>query len=185
MILVVDCGSTKTPLIVEIVDEFMDVLSIPFDELSSEDLGQYKGIIFSGAPKLVTEINMGPYLEVVEWIKTTETPVLGICFGHQLLGMLFGAHASRMREDRDWQTIEVYEESPLFDRLPTEIQMMEDHCETISIPPGFELLASSDACINEAMQHKKRPLYGVQFHPESSGNHGRVVIENFVRICSK
>jgi GMP synthase (glutamine-hydrolysing) len=41
------------------------------------------------------------------------------------------------------------------------------------------LLACSDACINEAMKHKEKPMYGVQFHPEVSGNFGHVLLENF------
>jgi len=116
--------------------------------------------------------------------KKTKLPVLGICFGHQLIGLLFGASASRMREDRDWQTVEAFEDCILFNRLPDEVEMMEDHCETISIPPGFQHIASSDACINEVMQHKTREIYGVQFHPEVSGNHGNIMIENFVKICT-
>jgi GMP synthase (glutamine-hydrolysing) len=61
--------------------------------------------------------------------------------------------------------------------------MMEDHCESISIPPNFKLIGSSDACVNEAMQHQTKKIYGVQFHPEVSGNHGRVIFENFVHLC--
>jgi len=45
------------------------------------------------------------------------------------------------------------------------------------------LIASSDACVNEVMQHKTKKIFGVQFHPEVSGNHGRVMIENFVKIA--
>jgi GMP synthase (glutamine-hydrolysing) len=183
MILVINCGSDKTPHIHEIVDEFMDVETILFHDLDESKLENYKGIIFSGAPLLVTEIDMTPYLEKVAWLKTTKLPVFGICFGHQLLGITFGAFAARIKDDRDWQTIEAYEESVLFDRLPTEVKMMEDHCETISIPPGFNLIGSSEACVNEVMQHKEKPLFGVQFHPEVSGNHGRVLIENFIRVC--
>ncbi|MCH2224470.1 MAG: gamma-glutamyl-gamma-aminobutyrate hydrolase family protein [Crocinitomicaceae bacterium] len=183
MILVINCGSDKAPFIHEIVDEFMDVKTIPFHDLDEAELNEYNGIIFSGAPLLVTEIDMTPYLEKVQWLKTTNKPVLGICFGHQLLGITYGAFAARMKEDRDWQTIEVFEESPLFDKLPTEIRMMQDHCETISIPSGFKLVGSSDACVNEIMQHHEKPLFGIQFHPEVSGNHGRVLIENFIKLC--
>jgi GMP synthase (glutamine-hydrolysing) len=88
-----------------------------------------------------------------------------------------------MKENRDWLEIEVVTESLLFEKLPTVFDVMEDHCESISIPVGFELLASSDECINEAMQHKNKMIYGLQFHPEVSGNFGRVIIENFVN-CS-
>jgi GMP synthase (glutamine-hydrolysing) len=109
--------------------------------------------------------------------------VLGICFGHQLIGLSFGAFGSRMKDDRGTQLIEIFEKSPLFDKLPSEIEMIEDHCESISIPANFKLIASSDACINESMQHTSLPLFGVQFHPEISGNHGRVLFDNFIRLC--
>jgi GMP synthase (glutamine-hydrolysing) len=90
-----------------------------------------------------------------------------------------------MKENRDWLEIEVFTESVLFDKLPTVFDVMEDHCESISIPEGFELLASSDECINEAMQHKDKMIYGLQFHPEVSGNFGRVIIENFVNCVDE
>jgi len=90
-----------------------------------------------------------------------------------------------MREDRDLQEIEFLHKDPLFARMPSVTQMMEDHCEAISIPPNFTLMAISDACVNEGMKHNEKNLYGVQFHPEVSGNMGSVLIENFTRICEK
>ncbi len=181
-ILVIDCGSNKTKYIEEIVDEFIDVKSAKLLDFKESDLENIAGVIISGAPILVTEVDPTPYIKQLHWIKTTELPILGICFGHQIIGLMHGAFASRMKEDRDWQTIETYEDCPLFNRLPDEVEIMEDHCESISIPEGFELVASSDTCVNEVMQHKEKVIFGVQFHPEVSGNHGRVMIENFVKV---
>jgi GMP synthase (glutamine-hydrolysing) len=183
MILVIDCGSVKTKYIEQITYEFMDITSTSFFDFKLSDLENIKGVIISGAPILITEVDTSPYLEKMEWIKETVLPVFGICFGHQLIGLLHGALANRMRDDRDWQTVEVYEDCPLFNQLPREINMMEDHCEAISIPQNFQLVASSDACVNEAMQHQHKQLFGVQFHPEVSGNHGARIIENFVKVC--
>lgn len=183
MILIVNCGSSKTMYIEELVYEFIDTKTVALMDFEMKDLEGIKGVILSGAPLLITEIDMTPYLDKMRWIMDTEIPVLGICFGHQLIGLLHGAFGSRMREDRDWQVIEALEDSPLFDRLPNEFRMMEDHCEAISIPAGFKLLAASDVCVNEAMQHQTKFLFGVQFHPEVSGNHGAVLLENFVKIC--
>ena len=185
MILIIDCGSQKTVYIEQCVDEFMDFQTVSFHSFRSEDLLNKGGIIISGAPLLITEIDMLPYLDKVSWIKTLDIPLLGICFGHQLIGLTFGAFGSRMKEDRDWQTIEVFEECVLFDKLPSEVEMMEDHCESISIPSCFQLIASSDACVNEAMQHNSKSIFGVQFHPEVSGTHGRVLFENFIVLCEK
>lgn len=183
MILIIDCGSSKVPFIEEQVDYHSDYRTVPILDLSESDLNNVNGVIISGAPLLITELDMSAYLERVRWIKTTDIPVLGICFGHQLIGLLFGAEPSRSREVRDWQTISFNEDSLLSDKLPMEVEMMEDHCETISIPQDFKLLASSDSCINETMKHREREIYGVQFHPEVSGNHGAVLTGNFVQHC--
>ena len=183
-LLVIDCGSNKTKYIEEIVDDYIDVKPGRLMDITPDDIQDVVGVIISGAPLLVTEVDPTPYIEKLSWIKTCEIPILGICFGHQIIGLMHGAFATRMKDDRDWQTIEAYENCPLFNRLPNEIEMMEDHCETISIPAGFELIASSDACVNEVMQHKTKPIYGVQFHPEVSGNHGRILIENFIKLTN-
>ena len=158
MILILDCGSPKTPFIADCVEEFMDFIVVPLLDFRAETIHEFKGVIVSGAPILVTETDVTPFTNALSWIKDSELPVLGICFGHQMIGILHGGFASRILEDRDWQTIEIFEESPLFNRLPHEISMMEDHCEAISIPMDFVLVASSDACVNEAMQHTSKVI---------------------------
>lgn len=183
MIIILDCGSDKVPFIEQMVDEFMDFKTVPFLEFNPDDRENVKGIIASGAPLLITEIDMSKYLKVSSWMKTIDIPYLGICFGHQVLGLHHGAFGSKIKEDRDWQEIEQMENDPLFSRMPNVFKMMEDHCEVISIPAGFKLLSSSDASINEGMRHKEKNLFGVQFHPEVSGNMGSIMIENFIKIC--
>ena len=183
MIGVINCGSSKTRYIEELVNEFDDFVSIPLLDVTAECLDELNGVIISGAPILLTETDHAPFKKPIETIIKSELPIMGICFGHQLLSLYFGGYVARMKEDRDWQTIEVISDSHLFDKLPNEFEMMEDHCETASIPNDFIHLAVSDVCINEAMQHKTKPIYGVQFHPEVSGNSGRIIFDNFIRIC--
>lgn len=183
MILIIDCGSKKTPDIEQAVDLGSDFRTVGLQDVSAADAAGVAGIVISGAPILVTEVDTQPYLDQLDWIKEAEVPVLGICFGHQVLGLLHGARASRQKDDRDWQTIEALEDHPLFSKLPMEFEMMEDHCESISVPHDFALLAVSDACVNEAMYHREKPFFGVQFHPEVSGNQGTLILENFVDIC--
>ena len=185
MMLIVDCGSSKTPQIVSAFEEHCDTQCIGFHDLTEDLANESIGLVFSGAPLLITEIDMSKYVEHVNWLKSYQKPILCICFGHQLLGLLYGAKGAKMREDRDWQEIEIIEESPLFNRLPDCFEMMEDHCEHITIPPEFKLMAASDACINECMQHESKSIFGVQFHPEVSGNYGNILLENFYFICEK
>lgn len=183
MILIINCGSQKTPYIEQAVDLEMDFQTIGIHDVTKEDALGKAGIILSGAPILLTEVDPSPYVQKLAWLKEINLPIWGICFGHQLLGLLFDARVSRQREDRDWQTIELIADCPLFEKLPTEFEMMEDHCESVSIPVHFQLVAVSDACVNEAMMHESKPIFGVQFHPEVSGNHGNILFENFVHIC--
>ena len=185
MIVIIDCGSSKTPFIEEMVYEFMDTKVVSLFEFNITDYADASGFIISGAPILITEVDTTPYLNQFTWLKTIEKPVLGICFGHQMLGLTYGALSNRQRDDRDWQLVEIIAECPLFDRMSTEIEFMEDHCEAISIPPDFIHVGVSNATVNEAMMHKSKHLYGIQFHPEVSGNSGALVFENFVNICLK
>lgn len=185
MILIINCGSQKTIYIensVNLVDDYKTVELFSPEELNFDGID---GIIISGAPILITEVDTEPYLKQLSWINTIDKPILGICFGHQIIGMLNQSQASRQKEDRDWQIIEQCAQSELFDRLPIEFKMIEDHCECISVAKDFELIACSDACVNEAMQHISKPIFGVQFHPEVSGIQGDLLIENFVNICIK
>lgn len=99
--LIVDCGSSKTPQIASIFEEFCDTQVIGFHDLTKELAEQAIGVVFSGAPLLITEIDMSTYVKHVEWTKTYEKPILGICFGHQLIGLLHGARGAKMKEDRD------------------------------------------------------------------------------------
>ena len=179
MIAVIDCGSSKTPQIAQQLEEYIDVQVLGLMDFKAENLAQFDGVVLSGAPILLTDIDPAPYLQHLSWIKTYDKPLLGICFGHQIIGLLHGARVSKMREDRGFQEIELIKDDSLFERLPDVFKMQEDHCEHISVPHGFDLLACSDACINEAMKHKEKPMYGVQFHPEVSGNFGHVLLENF------
>ena len=183
MILILNCGGSKTPYIEEIVDEFSDYQTVGILDIQGIDFSTFKGVIISGAPLMITEINMEVYLKSMEKVVQSRLPILGICFGHQLLGLHFGAYGAKMKEDREFREIEVIEASPLFSKLPDIFYMQEDHCESISVAPNFKHIATSDTCVNEAMMHENLPYFGIQFHPEVSGNQGAIILENFVRIC--
>ena len=78
-LLIIDCGSSKVPLLEEVVFEYADYETLPFFEVTVAHLEAVDGVIISGAPILITEEDMEPYKEQLKWIKTTSIPVLGIC----------------------------------------------------------------------------------------------------------
>lgn len=183
VILIVDCGSSKINDLEAAVNEFCEFQTVPFFSVTPNTFEGIAGIIISGAPILITEEDMDPFIKHAEWIKTSNIPILGICFGHQLIGLVFGAFADRIKDCRNFNEIESFMDCPILNRLPSVFEMQEDHCECISIPYNFDLVANSDECINEVMQHREKSIFGVQFHPEVSGNFGNILIENFIELC--
>ncbi len=184
MILIIDCGSEKSPKIGKFIDllgEKTECVSLAED---LKDIIRYKGIIISGAPILVTEIDTKPYLDKFQFLTGITTPVLGICFGHQILGMVWGAYASRCKEARKSLVIRLETNSKLFKGIGAHSIFNEDHCEMISLPKQFKQIATSDHCKIEGMQHLSKALFGVQFHPETSGKNGLQLFKNFVCICN-
>jgi GMP synthase (glutamine-hydrolysing) len=183
MVLIIDCGSKKTPAISEYVNLFypeQKVVSI--EEAAKGGFTGIKGIIISGAPILLSQQDKKPFLEQFSFLKETEIPVLGICFGHQMIGLLHGAEVYMGKAVREPVNIEILKPSPLFKDLPASPIFCQDHTEGITLPDGFELLAQSADYKIEAMKHPEKPHWGVQFHPEVSGENGRVFFRNFLEV---
>jgi GMP synthase (glutamine-hydrolysing) len=183
MILVLDTGSFSAQQIADIVDNESDYLVIPILDLKPEHFSDAKGAIIANGSLLITGQNIQRFLDPIQKIIDANIPILGVGLGHQLLGLHFDAEASLNKPKSGLEVVESFEDSILFERLPDEIEVMKNHRETISIPPDFVLVAASDTCVNEAMQHKSKPFFGVQFLPELSGTHGAILLENFVLFC--
>jgi anthranilate/para-aminobenzoate synthase component II len=103
-----------------------------------------------------------------------------------------GSDAAGLRKSAHFMAVGFYEierlkEDPLFAGLPERMIMRCSHyCEVKKLPPGFELLARSGHCAIEAMKHRERCLYGLQFHAEQFEApffHGRKILENFAGIA--
>jgi GMP synthase (glutamine-hydrolysing) len=179
MIAVIACGSERAPKIAQIVDEFgFKSKLMPMDAI--EDLDGVEAVIISGSPSLLTEQDQSNCIKRFEWIATLPVPILGICFGHQVVGLVYGAECSRIEEVRYPILIRKLKDDAIFDGI-TNWEFNEDHTEDISIPEHFVKLADSTTCTNEAMRHESKPIFGVQFHPETSGEQGVRLIENFLK----
>jgi len=119
-------------------------------------------------------------------------PVLGVCLGHQAIGEAFGGRVVRADRLMHGKTCKViHEQDELFDGIPSPLTGMRYHSlvvEPTSLPQDLVITAWSadrprDAEIM-AMKHRRYPIYGVQFHPESIGTeHGKRLLENFLRVA--
>lgn len=184
-VVVVDCGSSKVPAIVGLLESLgakADIISP--HELPGVVSDAPTAIIISGNPALICETGTD-FLADFDVLRTVRLPVLGICFGHQVIGMLYDAEVSIGKEDRDLRRVEILQSEPLFAGLSGEEEFQEDHTEEITLPRDFIRLATSSHCLNEAMVHRELPVYGVQFHPESSGSAGKALIANFLSVARR
>jgi GMP synthase (glutamine-hydrolysing) len=186
MVLVIDCGSPKTPALCGM----LHVIGTPYRVvklalLDQQHLAQAKGIIITGSPILLTESFPALFAYKFSFLKNISVPVLGICFGLQVMALAYGEQAFLGEPVRRMETISFHFSDPLTEGLPADVLLLEDHTEGVGLPDDdFFLLASSAHYEVEAMKHKKKPHYGVQFHPEVSGEYGRRILENFCRMCS-
>ena len=186
-IVILDFGSQYSQLIARRVREahvYCELL--PWDApLAAFERLQPKGFILSGGPASVYETG-APRLP--DYVLASGRPVLGICYGMQLLTQALGGQvgAARRREygPAEIRTGEV--SSPLFANLPTRHTVWMSHGDRIeALPPGFEAIASSDNSPLAAMGHAARGIYGLQFHPEvSHTRNGPAILRNFlVDVC--
>ena len=145
------------------------------------------GIIFTGGPNSVY-LETAPH--VAPEIFTWGVPILGICYGCQLMAHALGGEVTPAQDDsaREYGKTQTYYDTSckLFQGLPPEgISWMSHGDYMAKVPDGFALTARSDACPNVAIADERRGFYGVQFHPEvNHTENGITMIRNFLyEVC--
>ena len=185
-ILVLDFGSQYNQLIARRIRE-MHVYSelVPYTTTAQEiiDKGNVKGIIFSGGPHSVYDTDS---FMVDSAIFELGIPILGVCYGMQLLANYFDGTIEACAKKEYGKTDTSFYASLLFQNLPqTDIVWMSHGDKVTKLPKGFSIIASSKDTKIAGMENTEKKFYGVQFHPEVEHTiHGKAILNNFVfTIC--
>ena len=186
-ILILDFGSQYTQLIARRVRELNVYCEIhPFNHFPEPD-DNVKGIILSGSP-FSTHEEDSPRMDLE--LLSEKAPVLGICYGAQLLQMNHGGKVSRS-DKREYGRANLifdgFNSGPLFkDFDETESQVWMSHADSVEqVAPGFDVLARTESIPIAAFRSNDKEIYGIQFHPEVSHSLGGMrLLKNFVvGIC--
>ena len=183
-IAILDFGSQYTHLIARRIRQLgvLAKIFMPDDDLS--EIGEVKGIVLSGGPQSVDDEASVKY----NWqIFELGIPILGLCYGHQLIAHYFGGEVKPGKtSEYSFASVRKVSDSPLFTGLADEEKVWMSHSDSVTkAPAGFSVLGQTDTCPVVAMGDERRKIYGLQFHPEvTHTEHGQQVLENFVfGIC--
>ena len=190
MILMIDNYDSFVFNVEQYLKEMTDdeVTTVRNDAITIDDIKKMNPskIIFSPGPKHPKD--SGICLEILN--NTDELgniPILGICLGHQAIGMNFGGEIKRLENPLHGKTSEITvlsENSVLFKNLPKKFKVMRYHSLYVDdIPENLEVTAKSEDGVAMAVEHKSKNIFGIQFHPESIfTEYGKNMIRNFLNI---
>jgi len=146
------------------------------EELGPRDLG-YRAVVLSGSEHSIFENAewLDKQLSLVRALTNEGVPLLGVCFGHQLVfRALYGKEVLTRRVTPEVGWLPVYlKRDEIFAGLGDSVEPYNFHFDEVAeVPDGWRILASSAACRVHAVRHDELPIYGVQFHPETKAEDG-------------
>ena len=181
---VLDAGGQYCHLIARKVRELGVYADVRPSETPAAELRGHRGIIISGGPSSVYEKD-SPTVDPA--ILAQDVPVLGICYGLQLMAHLLGGLVQKGEKGEfGLAQLDLRARSPLFAGVERPQQIWMSHRDLVrQSPPGFQVLGATGTCPIAAMGDIDRRLYGVQFHPEVvHTHHGNEILANFLfSIC--
>jgi GMP synthase (glutamine-hydrolysing) len=156
----------------------------PFQDLQKAKI---QGLVLSGgAPRIGLDGTLG---NCREYLEKSKIPILGICAGHQFMARFFGGEVkpSVVPEFGKIDLMVLEKDDPLFTGVPLKSVVWESHNDEVTVvPKDFTVLAESENCKIQAMRHKKKRFYGLQFHPEvEHTEYGEQIFKNFIGLCEK
>jgi len=191
MILLIDNYDSFTFNLYQYLSELgSEVTTVRNDKISLAQIEQMApdGIVLSPGPGRPEQA--GICVEVIRRF-APEIPILGICLGHQAIGYAYGGSVVRAKKIMHGKVSKMkHSESMLFKNLAQNVEVMRYHSLVIernTVPAEIDVLAASiDDHEIMAIKHKRFPVYGLQFHPESIGtNSGKHILKNFLEEIRK
>ena len=185
-LLILDFGGQYKELIARRVRECKVYSEIKPGDIAIDEIRKINpiGIILTGGPN---SVYLEDSLHCDKELFSLGIPVLGICYGTQLLAFSVGGTVSPCPVSEYGKTkMRVDNTSALYSGMETEQIGLMSHTDQITVlPEGFRSIASTEYCPNASIENKKRKLYGVQFHPEvESTPNGTEIIRNFLyNVC--
>ena len=187
-ILIVDFGSQVTKLIARRVRDlgvFSEVLT-PNQIKNLKNYSEIKGIILSGGPSSVTKKN---FQSIPREIFFKNIPILGVCYGLQLIAKLFGGRIKSSKKKREFGRAVIFKknDSLLIKNFftPNSSVWMSHEDAVVKLPKNFRIIASTKNSKLTIIENSKKKIYGVQFHPEvTHTDNGKQIFKNFLfSIC--
>ncbi|EHJ51930.1 glutamine-hydrolyzing GMP synthase [Streptococcus macacae] len=188
-IIVLDYGSQYNQLIARRIRELGVFSELKSHKITADEVRAINpiGIILSGGPNSVYSEDA---FDIDEEIFELGIPILGICYGMQLLTSKLGGKVvpagQTGNSEYGQSTLHLVDESPLFENTPKEQIVLMSHSDAVTaIPAGFQLIGESNDCPYAAIENPKKKIFGIQFHPEvRHSEYGHTVLRNFaLDIC--
>ena len=187
-ILIIDFGSQVTKLIARRVRElgvFSEIIT-PKELYKTKNFNNIKGLILSGGPSTVTK---NKFESIPKEVLGKKIPILGICYGLQLIARLFGGKIKSAKKKREFGRAVLFKrkKSLLTKKyLNTKKLVWMSHEDVVvKLPKNFKVIASTKDSIFTVIENPKKKIYGVQFHPEvTHTENGKQLFRNFLfSIC--
>jgi GMP synthase (glutamine-hydrolysing) len=154
-----------------------------FKDLQKENI---QGLVLSGgAPRIGLDGSLG---NCAEYLEKADFPILGICAGHQFMARHFGGYVKPSTIPEFGQVeMTLIKDDALFEGVLKKSIVWESHNDEVTVlPQDFVNIAESENCKIQAMRHKNKQFYGLQFHPEvEHTQYGEQIFKNFIQLCEE
>ncbi len=187
MILIVDNRDSFVWNLAEYASMFDEVKVVP-NTISLKDVKKLNpdGIIISPgpcSPESKRDVGNSP-----EIVLEMDVPILGVCLGHQIIAHVFGGVVGRVKPVHGKSSLIEHDGKTIFQGVKNPLEVGRYHSlAVLKVPKGFEVTAKTvDGELVMGIRHKKKPIEGVQFHPESvltPRSEGLRIVRNFVEMC--